>query len=318
MKAIANRSGFVTLRDVKKYDVYSKVHEDYRVKTRSGGMVSLLSMLAMLLLFLTELFGYLSPEIVDHIIVDTTLDEKLPIGVNITFPDLHCGDVYVDTIDSRMEAHADVHGSMQKTVMNPDWSIGQELDADKNGTGCRIHGDIIVGKISGNFHVALGKSMVLGGKLVHMFSHKNAQKKGFNTSHHIHRLTFGKQEQDMESALEGTAKIINQGSYMFYYYVDLVPTLYTASDGTMTYTHQYAVTEQEKNVMPDNELVGLPGVFFVYRFTPFMVQKMPKDKPMSNFLVSVCAITGGVFTVAGMLDSVLYRSFKGLKRKSCN
>jgi hypothetical protein len=163
-KAIANRSGIVTLREVKKFDVYSKVHEDYRVHTRSGGMVSLLSMLAMLLLFLTEFCGYLSPEVVDHIIVDTTLDEKLPIGVNITFPSLPCGDVYVDTIDSRKEAHADVHGSMQKTVINPDWSIGQELDADKNGTGCRIHGDIIVGKISGNFHVALGKAIVFDGK----------------------------------------------------------------------------------------------------------------------------------------------------------
>ena len=111
-KAIADRSGFATLRELKKFDVYSKVHEDYRVKTRSGGMVSLLSMLAMLLLFLTELFGYLSPEIVDHIIVDTTLDEKLPIGVNITFPDLHCGDVYVDTIDSRIEAHAGPYGAL--------------------------------------------------------------------------------------------------------------------------------------------------------------------------------------------------------------
>jgi hypothetical protein len=120
----------------------------------------------------------------------------------------------------------------------------------------------------------------------------------------------------MESAIEGTAKVVNQGSYMFHYYVDLVPTLYTESDGTIVYAHQYAITEQQKNVMPNGELVSLPGVFFVYRFTPFMVQKMDKVKPMSHFLVSVCAIIGGVFTVAGMLDSLLYKSYKGLKRVS--
>ena len=113
-KALANRAAFATLREVKKFDVHSKVHEDYRVKTRSGGMVSLLSMFAILLLFLTELSGYLNPEVVDHIIVDTTLDQRLPIGVNITFPNLHCEDVYVDTIDSRQEAHADVHEACRR------------------------------------------------------------------------------------------------------------------------------------------------------------------------------------------------------------
>merc|ERR1719327_798378 len=315
-KAIANRSGIVTLREVKKFDVYSKVHEDYRVHTRSGGMVSLLSMFAILLLFLTELSGYLNPEVVDHIIVDTTLDQRLPIGVNITFPSLHCEDVYVDTIDSRQEAHADVHGSMQKTVINADWSIGQESDAGKDGTGCRIHGEILVGKVTGNFHVALGKAKVFNGKLIHVFNFSDAQEKGFNTSHHIHHLTFGEQVHDMKPTLAGTAKIVNHGAFMFHYYVDLVPTLYTASDGTIVYTHQYAITEQHKSVMSNGKFVGLPGVFFVYRFSPFMVQKMNKVKPMSHFLVSVCAIIGGVFTVTGMLDSVLYKSYMGLKRVS--
>jgi len=316
MKAIANRSGFVTLRELKKYDVYSKVHEDYRVKTRSGGMVSLLSMLAMLLLFLIELTGYLSPEVVDHIIVDTTLDQKLPIGVNITFPNLQCGDVYVDMVDSRQEVHADVHGSMFKTVINADRSIGEELDADKNGSGCRIHGEVLVAKVTGNFHVALGKAVEFNGKLVHLFNQSNAHDRAFNTSHVIHRLTFGEQVHDMKSTLEGTGKVVHQGSYMFHYYVDLVPTLYTASDGNIVYTHQYAITEQQKNVMSNGRFTGLPGVFFVYRFTPFMVQKMDKDKPMSHFLVSVCAVIGGVYTVAGMMDSVLYKSYKGLRRVS--
>merc|ERR1719353_1052343 len=113
----------------------------------------------MLLLFLTEFHGYLKVDVVDHIIVDTTLDQKLPIGVNITFPHLPCGDVYVDMVDSRQEVHADVHGSMFNTVINADRSIGEELDADKNGSGCRIHGEVLVAKVTGNFHVALGKAV---------------------------------------------------------------------------------------------------------------------------------------------------------------
>jgi len=60
-------------------------------------------------------------------------------------------------------------------------------------------------------------------------------------------------------------------------------------------------------------LAGLPGVFLVYEFTPFMVQKIEKQEPLSHFLTSVCAIIGGVFTVAGMADAALYKSQQGLR-----
>merc|ERR1712050_668398 len=95
-----------------------------------------------------------------------------------------------------------------------------------------------------------------------------------------------------------------------------VPTLFTAQ-GEMVYTHQYSVTDNEKNVMQKKgELAGLPGVFLVYEFTPFMVQKIEKTVPLSHFLTSVCAIIGGVFTVAGMIDAILYRSYRGFKKVS--
>ena len=43
------------------------------------------------------------------------------------------------------------------------------------------------------------------------------------------------------------------------------------------------------------ELAGLPGVFLVYEFTPFMVERTEKAVPFSHFMTSVCAIIGGVF-----------------------
>jgi hypothetical protein len=356
-----------SLRDLKKFDVYTKVEEDYRIKTCSGGMVSLFSMTTMLLLFLTEFHGYLTVDVVDHIIVDTTLDQKLPIGVNITFPHLPCDEVYVDTVDKSMEAHADVHGAMHKTSINADWSIAREPAAGeclscwglelevgdldekrccntcpdlkkaykdagmsyfdiaktapqcKDAIGCRIQGEVLVSKIAGNFHVAQGKSVAIDGHLMHDTDFE-VIRHGFNTSHYIHLLRFGEQVHDMTSTLEGTAKISTHGSYMFHYYIKLVPTLYTASDGSMVYTHQYSVTEKDKNVLSSQtheaEVSGLPGVYFVYVFTPFMVQKIEKPQPLSHFLVSICAIIGGVFTVASMIDSALYKSYKHLKKVS--
>lgn len=353
------------LSELKRFDVYGKVHDDYRIQTRSGGTISIISIAAMTLMFLTEFNSYLSVEVVDHIIVDTTLNQKLPIGLNITFPHLRCDEISVDTVDSMGENQVDLHGGMQKISLDargfvsagdsvaksgeclscleakefdesrccntcqdlkdayseaglPYYHILDTADQCKNAVGCQIHGDVLVSKVGGNVHVALGKSTVRDGKHVHEFNIKEVSD-GFNTSHSIHRLDFGEQVEGMTSPLEGTTKIVKHGAYMFHYYIKLVPTLYNGRDDRVVYTHQYSVTDNEKNVMvKKGELAGLPGVFLVYEFTPFMVQKIEKPQPLSHFLTSVCAIIGGVFTVAGMIDATLYKSYNGLKKARRN
>jgi hypothetical protein len=351
----------LTLSELKKFDVYAKVHDDYRIQTRSGGAISLFSIIAMTLMFLTELNSYLTVEVVDHIIVDTTLNQKLPIGVNITFPHLRCDEISVDTVDSMGENQVDIHGGMAKINLDARGYISsgdhvakqgdclscleaKEYDENrccntcqelkdayseaglpyyhildtaaqcKDSVGCQIHGDVLVSKVGGNVHVALGKSTVRDGKHVHEFNIKEVSD-GFNTSHSIHRLEFGERVEGVQSPLEGTTKIVKHGAYMFHYYIKLVPTLFNGRDNRIVYTHQYSVTDNEKNVMVrKGELAGLPGVFLVYEFTPFMVQKIEKPQPLSHFLTSVCAIIGGVFTVAGMIDAALYKSYKGFKQ----
>ena len=66
--------------NVKTFDFYSKVDDDYRVKTHSGGAISMISIFIIVILFVSELKAYLTSEVVDHIVVDTTLDQKLPIS----------------------------------------------------------------------------------------------------------------------------------------------------------------------------------------------------------------------------------------------
>jgi hypothetical protein len=38
-------------------------------------------------------------------------------------------------------------------------------------------------------------------------------------------------------------------------------------------------------------------------------------KPFTHFLTDLCAIVGGVFTVAGMVDGILYTAERSLARK---
>jgi hypothetical protein len=53
----------------------------------------------------------------------------------------------------------------------------------------------------------------------------------------------------------------------------------------------------------------------MYELSPIMVKFSESTKSFAHFLTSLCAIVGGVFTVAGIVDSVLYQGMRTLKKK---
>lgn len=46
-----------------------------------------------------------------------------------------------------------------------------------------------------------------------------------------------------------------------------------------------------------------------------LVQLTEYKHSFAHFVTNVCAIVGGVFTVAGMLDGMLYHSTRALQKK---
>mmetsp|Transcript_39746 Transcript_39746/g.89007 ORF Transcript_39746/g.89007 Transcript_39746/m.89007 type:complete len:377 (+) Transcript_39746:177-1307(+) len=343
--------GSAALEGLKHFDVYTKVHDDYIMRSQAGGVVTLVTSFIIALLFWTELGEFLTVEVTDSISVDTRINQKLHIGLDITFAHLRCDEVSVDTVDSSGDNQVNVHGSLAKvpldregrhvegdTLAKPgdclpcleaadeehrccntcqdlkDAYVAKELayyhildyaDQCKHSVGCRVKGKVIVNKVSGNVHVALGHSTIRDGKHVHEFNMHDLTD-GFNTSHEIHSMSFGDVIPGAFSPLEGVTKTVNQGSYMFHYYIKLVPTVYTSRWGNEMYTHQYSVTDAARNVQAKGgELSGLPGVFFVYDFSPFLMQKTEKTKPWSYLLTSICAIIGGVFSIASLVKMAI-------------
>jgi hypothetical protein len=59
----------------------------------------------------------------------------------------------------------------------------------KKGEGCRVSGTMMVNKVSGNFHIAFGDSVIRDGMHIHQFV--PAEAPTFNVSHTIHSLSFG-------------------------------------------------------------------------------------------------------------------------------
>ena len=54
-------------------------------------------------------------------------------------------------------------------------------------------------------------------------------------------------------------------------------------------------------------VTALPGTFFIYDLSPFVVRRSVQSPPFSQFLTGLCAIVGGVVTISGFVDSLLFR-----------
>lgn len=223
--------------------------------------------------------------------------------------------------------------------------IGPDQHADKKGEGCHIAGVLRVNKVAGNVHVALGGMHSHGksdsqehgseghgsGDHDHGHAHGQPQQQhvhqfmihemaNYNCSHTIRHLSFGERYPGVVNPLDSTSQIIpaSGGSAHMQYFLKVVPTVYEGSFGGPMDTNQFSVTQQTHPISMQDVFNGgggqrVPGVFFVYEISPFMVRVSSARMPFSTFITSLFAILGGVLTVAGIIDSVLYHSSKLVK-----
>jgi len=348
VQSVAENPDPGAFESLRNFDIYSKVKEDCVEKSSSGSVVTLITSLIVFYLFWTELGEFLTVDIVDSIAVDTSINQKLPIKMNITFPHLRCDEVSVDTVDVQGDNQIDVHGGIRKQELDargrpvpstplpkasaclpcleaedelhkccntcqslkdaymsvglPYYHVLDTASQCKGSVGCQVHGSVVVNKNNGNVHVALGRSTTRRGKVVHEFNIADIND-GYNTSHAIHHLGFGDPVPGVATPLDGTTKIVKHGAVMFHYYVRLVPTVFTNRWGEKMYTNQYSVSDTARDVKVRNgELTGLPGVFVVYNFSPFLMEKTERTKPWSYIFTSMCAIIGGVISLASLVE----------------
>ena len=185
---------------------------------------------------------------------------------------------------------------------------------EQEGEGCQVYGYLLVNKVAGNFHFAPGKSFQQHSMHVHDF--QLFKKTYFNMSHTIHSLSFGNPYPGLVNPLDGVSKYSNDpsASCMFQYFVKIVPTRYQSLSGKTILTNQFSVTENQREVRLGVS-AGLPGVFFMYDLSPIMVKYTEVSKSLAHFLTGVCAIVGGVFTVAGIIDNLVYHGMRSLEKK---
>jgi hypothetical protein len=58
----------------------------------------------------------------------------------------------------------------------------------------------------------------------------------------------------------------------------------------------------------------VPSAKFTFDLSPIQIVVTDGGRPLYHFLTTTCAIVGGVFTVAGILDALLYNGIKMVKK----
>eukprot|EP00252_Welwitschia_mirabilis_P004334 TRINITY_DN14664_c0_g1_i1.p1 TRINITY_DN14664_c0_g1~~TRINITY_DN14664_c0_g1_i1.p1 ORF type:complete len:484 (+),score=84.52 TRINITY_DN14664_c0_g1_i1:274-1725(+) len=186
--------------------------------------------------------------------------------------------------------------------------------APKTGA-CRIEGFVRVKKVPGNLIIS-----------AHSGSH-SFDAAAMNMSHVVSHFSFGKKlSSKMLNELErlsphvgkntdrlsGKQFIAEHDNVTIDHYLQLVKTEvlpYKAFKSTGS-LEQYDYTAHSSMM----QTTAVPVSRFHFELSPMQVLITENSKSFSHFLTNVCAIIGGVFTVAGIIDSMLHNVMRMLKK----
>ena len=92
--------------------------------------------------------------------------------------------------------------------------------------------------------------------------------------------------------------------------VQVVHTTYQLRSKKPLDTYQY--TANSNNYQDGG---SLPAAVFSYDLSPMQVFVTEETKSFASFLTQICAIIGGVFTVTGLIDGLVYHGVSGFSRR---
>jgi len=190
-----------------------------------------------------------------------------------------------------------------------------------SGEGCRVSGFVKVNKVPGNVHLSTYSHSYLFGSLYQ-------ETRNLNITHTINHLSFGIDtdisyikanlpDTGIISPLDGVSQVVATkkdggliDSAIFEYYTKVVPTTYIPLKRPPMHVYQF--TANSNKIMNQQ----MPSLYFRYDFSPVTVQYKETREATSRFLVQICAVIGGIFTVAGIFDALLHKSIVHLAKKA--
>ncbi|KAH9809192.1 DUF1692-domain-containing protein [Teratosphaeria destructans] len=111
-------------------DAFTKTVEDARIRTTSGGIVTLVSLILILYLVWGEWSDYRRIVVQPELIVDKGRGEKMEIHMNISFPRVPCELLTLDVMDVSGEVQSGVMHGINKIRLRPESEGGTPFAAE--------------------------------------------------------------------------------------------------------------------------------------------------------------------------------------------
>lgn len=282
--------------DIRRLDVYRKIPKDLTEPTYTGAFISIFSCLFIAFLFFSELSSFLTVEIVSDMYVTNPVDdlgERIPVQIDITVA-MDCQFVGLDIQDDMGRHEVGFVENVDKQPSN-------------EGAACRFKAKFKVNKVPGNFHLSTHSSRV--------------QPNDPDMTHTVHELIFGDNVSEHVylpggsfNSLANRSPLKTNALNTHDYVLKVVPTLVEDVGGKKTFnTYQYTFAYREYMQVGHGHSI-MPAIWFRYDLSPITVRYIEKRKPFYSFLTTVCAIVGGTFTVAGIIDSLIFTASSIFKK----
>ncbi|XP_073394971.1 protein disulfide isomerase-like 5-4 [Physcomitrium patens] len=209
------------------------------------------------------------------------------------------------TVDGKFQLEDKSSITVNATIKRP---------APKAG-GCRVEGFVRVKKVPGELMIS-----------AHSGSH-SFDATSMNMTHYVGFFSFGRKTSwrsvhwvnEMLPALDSNIDRLTGQVFPSEYenithdhYLQVVKTevitLHRKQD--LRVLEQYDYTAHSNMI----QSTKVPVVKFHYELSPMQVLVKENPKSFSHFLTNLCAIIGGVFTVAGIIDSMLHNAMHIMKK----
>ena len=109
-------------------DAFAKTVEDARIRTSSGGIVTIASLLIVLYLVWAEWADYRRVHVHPELVVDKSRGERMEIHLNISFPRIPCELLTLDVMDLSGEQQTGVVHGVNKVRLASVADGGREIE----------------------------------------------------------------------------------------------------------------------------------------------------------------------------------------------
>lgn len=248
------------LAKLKKFDIHVKSLEGVNRQTLLGAVLTILGTILVLGLVVNEISIFRQIHVVSKLQIDKGgATEAVKLVFDVSFNRLPCNRInfYQEATRGTVHTHEPAEIVMQDMADGP------------NVVGCRVTGYEIIDKLSGNFRFAVSPSAAKGAN---------------DLSHVVNFVSFepasGKQAAgripDVASNISQLVTTVPEGTVIYQYSMQVIPTEYKELWGELYHTNQYTLSEKalsEAQAQRGDPYFPVPvhnfvGILFSYDFHP--------------------------------------------------